>query len=236
MTTFSITCLDASNDKKPTIRALAKTLESFKVAGKEVSTVYWFSDQGLEGLPCRLHWIRIPPFVNWFDDYCLITLKLCPHIVMEDFNVIIHADGFAVNPEAWTDEFLEYDYLGAIFYPQMIVGGGGFSMRSRRLYDQLLRMKMPYSLKQMEPYLLNQPKLFVDLELIRSDTGTYSLAEDQLICRVFRQQIEHAGIKFAPLELADRWSIEHHLQSPWLGKSFGFHGKHGIAQHYGITL
>jgi hypothetical protein len=26
------------------------------------------------------------------------------------------------------------------------------------------------------------------------------------------------------------------MSSPWLGKSLGFHGKHGIAKHYGVEL
>jgi hypothetical protein len=68
------------------------------------------------------------------NDYSRITLKLCPEICIEDFNLIIHADGFAVNSEAWTSEFLNYDYIGAR-WGDGIVGNGGFCLRSRKLYD-----------------------------------------------------------------------------------------------------
>jgi hypothetical protein len=36
--------------------------------------------------------------------------------------------------------------------------------------------------------------------------------------------------------LGDRFSIEYDYGSGWLGKSLGFHGKHGIAEHYGVKL
>ena len=30
-----------------------------------------------------------------------------------DYAIIIHHDGFVVNPESWSDKFLEYDYIGS---------------------------------------------------------------------------------------------------------------------------
>jgi hypothetical protein len=60
------------------------------------------------------------------------------------YMMIIQADGFPVNINAWSDEFLAYDYIGAPWglhpeyykypYPPVTednrVGNGGFSLRS----------------------------------------------------------------------------------------------------------
>jgi hypothetical protein len=61
--------------------------------------------------------------------------------------------------------------------------------------------------------------------------------EDDMICRVYRKELEAKyGIRYSPNHLADRFSIEHNLSSPWCGKSLGFHGNHGVASNYGVSL
>lgn len=119
----------------------------------------------------------------------------------------IHSDGFIVNPSAWTDEFLEYDYIGARWlYHNHSVGNGGFSLRSMRLIDACSKLQIP-------------------------DTHP----EDEKICRKYRGRLESEfGIKFAPVDIADMFSIEAfgcHVQVDSDGKhgndyvgSFGFHG------------
>jgi hypothetical protein len=43
---------------------------------------------------------------------------------------------------------------------------------------------------------------------------------------VYRPILEaEYGIQFAPSLMADQFSIETNANSPWLGKSFGFHGR-----------
>jgi hypothetical protein len=50
-----------------------------------------------------------------------------------DFILTIHWDGFIVNPNAWTEEFLTYDYIGAPWpWINNIVGNGGFCLKSKR--------------------------------------------------------------------------------------------------------
>lgn len=53
--------------------------------------------------------------------------------------LIIQYDGFILNPDAWTDEFLEYDYIGAPWWytDDCNVGNGGFSLRSKKLLEIL---------------------------------------------------------------------------------------------------
>lgn len=227
MKTVSISCIDAL-DYEPTIRALNHTKSTLEQAGIKVDRVYWFSD--LNCCPNSI-WIKINKFKAYTDEYNYITLKLMPHICTEDYNFIIHADGFAVNADAWTDEFFEYDYIGA-GWGNGIVGNGGFTMRSRKLYDALINISPPFAAQHFDESILHN----VDFYVI-DGPGNRVIPEDNIICKMFRPHLENIyNIKFCPIELADRFSIEHRMYSEWLGRSLGFHGKHGVANHYGVTL
>jgi len=56
------------------------------------------------------------------------------------FTLVTQWDGYVINAEAWTEEFLDYDYIGARWIgdvvkaagspPEYNVGNGGFSLRS----------------------------------------------------------------------------------------------------------
>lgn len=121
-----------------------------------------------------------------------------------DFVLVVQHDGMIVNSEAWTDEFYDYDYIGApwpVPRPQDCrVGNGGFSLRSKRLQQELVKI----------PFPCNEN-------------------EDAFICNTHRAHLESCGMRFAPPELAARFAIEfdtwHHEdygQTP-----FGFHGWYG---------
>jgi hypothetical protein len=106
---------------------------------------------------------------------------------------VVQWDGFITDPTRWDPRFLEYDYIGAPWPDQdPAVGNGGFSLRSRRLVDALAAMDTP----EVHP-------------------------EDHRICQLYRPQLEaDFGIRFAPVELAARFSWETG-EPP--GPSFGFH-------------
>jgi len=122
----------------------------------------------------------------------------------------IHADGYVINWEAWRDEWLQWDYIGATWWYKdgMNVGNGGFSLRSKKLCDILASQEIP--IEHMHP-------------------------EDHCICRVYRESLEKDfGIKFAPQEVADKFSIEAYNTPDNLYRGqFGFHGVHvqGIPDH-----
>jgi len=228
---IGVTCIDAL-DYTPTIKALKQTIDTL---GDKVAKVYWFSDIPFpEQIDFPITWIKISKFKNYNDEYSFITLKLCPHICMEEFNLIIHADGFAVNKEAWTDEFFNFDYIGALWNDGFI-GNGGFSLRSRRLYDALIDMDIEYKTQDYRfPYL---DKPYEGFYYAINASGQPVIPEDNIICKIHKDTlISNYEIKFATNEVANRFSIEQNMNSEWLGKSLGFHGKHGIAKHYGIEL
>ena len=224
---ISITCIDTLH-YTPTVEALKRTIETL---GDKVTQVYWFSDRNIsEDVGVPVTWVTIPTIKEYNNDYSFVTLKLCPLICVEDYNLIIHADGFAVNPEAWTDEFLNYDYIGAR-WGDGVVGNGGFCLRSRKLYDALKDMNVK-NLTSDYPEYMDDVSCYVI-----NDAGVKSIPEDNIICKIHKNTLEQKyNIKFAPVEIADRFSIEYDYGSGWLGKRLGFHGKHGIAEHYGVKL
>ena len=68
--------------------------------------------------------------------YVSCDCRLLPNIIKTEFMLGIHDDGFVINPNLWTDQFLKYDYIGAPwshtipYYGQKYrVGNGGFSLR-----------------------------------------------------------------------------------------------------------
>ena len=224
---ISISVLDAYT-YTPTVNAINKTLD---VLGDKISKVYWFSDVDYTWEKrVETQWVKIPRMKNYQDDYKNVSLKLIPHICVEDYNLILHPDGFAVNGDAWTDEFLEYDYIGAAWGDGR-VGNGGFSLRSRKLYDALLDLNV--GLKSSDyNHIIDNP----DIHIINAQ-GHYEIPEDNVICKIHKNELETKyGIKFAPTHIANRFSVEHNYNHEWVGKSLGFHGKHGIAKQYGVEL
>lgn len=224
---ISISVLDAYT-YTPTVNAINKTLD---VLGDKISKVYWFSDVDYTWEKrVETQWVKIPRMKNYQDDYKNVSLKLIPHICVEDYNLILHPDGFAVNRDAWTDEFLEYDYIGAAWGDGR-VGNGGFSLRSRKLYDAILDLNV--GLKSSDyNHIIDNP----DIHIINAQ-GQYEIPEDNVICKIHKNELETKyGIKFAPTHIANRFSVEHNYNHEWVGKSLGFHGKHGIAKQYGVEL
>ena len=224
---ISITCIDTLH-YTPTITALKKTIETL---GDKITRVYWFSDIDFpDTIDVPVTWIKVDPIKVYNEDYSHITLKMCPEVCIEEHNLIIHPDGFAVNREAWTDEFLEYDYIGAC-WQDGTVGNGGFCLLSRKLYDAFISMNIKNSTNDYQDYMNNS------FYYVITESGEKFIPEDNIICKVHREKLEKEyDIKFAPLYIANRFSIEHNYSSVWLGKSLGFHGKHGVADYYGVKL
>lgn len=124
--------------------------------------------------------------------------ELYKHVDTE-FMLIFQWDGYVKNWKAWDWNFLNYDYIGATWwYKENNVGNGGFSLRSKKLMQ--IVAQDPF-IRQLHP-------------------------EDDVICRKYRNflEVKH-GIKFAPEEVAKRFSIEGYRQakSNWTDE-FGFHG------------
>ena len=134
------------------------------------------------------------------------------------------------------NKFFEYDYIGAT-WDDGGVGNGGFSFRSRKLYDAFLKVDIKHNYKDYPSELVDRPMYAGE------DKNGKFIPEDVVICRLYKEQFEKDfGIKYAATDLADQFSIENHSYispwtgkpNPWVGKSLGFHGKYGIRQLYNV--
>ena len=138
-----------------------------------------------------------------------IIYKLHEHI-NTDFVLIINWDRFILNPKQWDNKYLDYDYIGALwthehnFYDannnESLVGNGGFSLRSKKLLEVASKVNIPWEPRE----------------------GKY-WHEDAWICVKNKHLYEENGCKWAPKNLALKFSIEQGKKTKL--ESFGCHGK-----------
>ena len=145
----------------------------------------------------------IPPFAG--HEYAPIVCRTLAKHTSSAFNLLIQYDGYIIEPLAWTDRFLEYDYIGAQWpwRPEgRRVGNSGFCLRSKKLFDVLATMPLPPAGQ------------FVD---------------DQFICDAKRTFLEQTHkINIAPEAIADRFAYERHKPEQ---PTFGFHGIFNFWRH-----
>lgn len=145
-------------------------------------------------IPSDLDVVLIPEIAS-AQGYSQFVLRCLGDHVATSHCLVVQWDGHVIHPEFWSPEFLEYDYIGAS-WPQFTdgydVGNGGFSLRSRRL---LLAC-------QTAQFVPGHP-------------------EDVAIARSNRAALEAQGMRFAPRELADRFSAE---RAGNADGAFGYHG------------
>lgn len=173
--------------------ALAARAMRLSLTALDCADALYLSDSGADTGGAR-H-IAIPPLAGRAAYSQFVIKELLRHIETEHV-LLIQWDGYVVNPDAWSDEFLRHDYIGARwgFHDDAhCVGNGGFSLRSRRLLEAL----QDPAIDRFEP-------------------------EDLMICRDYRPLLESRyGIRFAPPEVADRFSFETTYPR---GRPLGFHG------------
>jgi hypothetical protein len=144
---------------------------------------------------------KIAP-IRSLNEYSNLVLRLLPEIVDEEKFFIIQWDGMPVAPQRWDEEFLAYDYIGAPWLNwrgsgEARVGNGGFSLRSRRLLDAIR-----------------------SLGICVDPADPNHTPEDVLICDVYRHRLEQQELRFAPVEVAQRFSYESGSDP---ASAFGFH-------------
>jgi hypothetical protein len=131
------------------------------------------------------------------------AIKELPKYYTHDYVLSIHDDGFIINPHLWTNEFLQYDFIGAPWPPlhwntKNRVGNMGFFMKSKKFTD--LELQINY---------INGPN-------------------DWLVTNYYYDSFIECGCRYAPINIAAKFSMELPISEiPHdLSKSFGFHGKY----------
>lgn len=154
-------------------------------------------------IPIRIVEVHAEKTAEWYD---ACVLRVLPDHINTSHALIIQWDSWIVNPEVWTDDFLNYDYIGPRWPWQpegCDVGCGGFSLRSINL------------MRAVKNLLPSWP--------IPPDSR-----EDDLICRGYRPMLEKLGLTFAPGWIADRFAYEYAKSDK---PSFGFHDMRNFHAH-----
>jgi hypothetical protein len=159
-----------------------------------------------------------------YADYSFFLIKNLNQYIDTTHVLVTQYDGFGVNSEYWKEEYFEYDFIGpptSFNHPPIksiladcnigktgwFVGGGGFSLRSKKLLNALQDPKITSGFYN---YL----------------TNSNWCAEDISICIIHKEYLEKEyGIKFAPVELAIDFSAEY---LTGYNACLGFHGLENI--------
>jgi|OM-RGC.v1.014183671 hypothetical protein len=140
--------------------------------------------------------------IEQYSDFCL---KLNDY-TDSDYVLLVQNDGFILNSNLWSNDFFNYDYIGAPWYQTKIcgqkVGNGGFSLRSKKF-----------------------------LEFSSKFDTTNGMPEDNFLCLDNYKDAIDFGIKFASPKIASLFAYEYRNQfytnfDPQ--KHFGFHGKENV--------
>lgn len=167
----------------------------------EFGSLKLFAHYRPENLPDNITFIEIEKqtheTMNWFH------LNKLPNYIDNDYMLSIHDDGFIINPHLWDDTFLEYDYIGAPWptgyewCSRNRVGNGGFVLKSKKFLN--LELTIPFTTQN----------------------------NDVAVTNTYYDYFTHYGCKYAPVEVAARFSLEHAIPECEynLNNTFGFHGK-----------
>jgi hypothetical protein len=143
-----------------------------------------------------------------FVDYAWMMMKWIGPLIDTGHALYVQYDGMPWNTACWDDDFLNYDYIGAVWpwEPEgRNVGNGGFSLRSKRFLDAARDNAVTFDADRKQ-------------------------AEDASLCIDHRLYLENMyNIKFASTEVAHRFS--HEVQQ--IGPTWGFHGQWNLFKYLG---
>ena len=134
--------------------------------------------------------------------------------------LLVQPDGFVLFPEKWNNEWLKYDYIGAPwayaedayidpFGNHHRVGNGGFSLRSKKFLEVPTKVEVPWETNNSDFYWMPE--------------GVVNYHEDGNVCVHNRHIFIEQGCKYAPVEVAVRFSQETRVSECDGITPFGFH-------------
>ncbi len=172
------------------------------------SSVYYLTNKENMKKNDYVKCVEIPEIKDYLS-YNSFIVKDSPNYILpllskETHYLTINWDGFVVNPDAWKDYFLEFDYIGAPWVKEFapIIGGrcgnGGFCLKSKKFLELQNSIK---DFKQYKPTKRNY--------------------EDVTLSFHYRKKFEKLGCIYAPVSVGYEFSTEHGDYDKH--KSFGFH-------------
>jgi hypothetical protein len=201
------------------VEATALALE-YSVRHLSFDQVLLFSHFNPKPGPTCYEHIPIQPFGSVGDWGKFVVFDLHQHI-RTDHIILIHADGFIVNPQSWTEEFLEYDYIGAP-WP---IPKDNYSYRDH--FGNIIRVGNSVSLRSKK--ILQLPSK-LGLDWSSADHGYFH--EDGFLCVQSRHILQAHGISYAPLSVACQFSREKTIPENRAVEPFAFHKWEGANRKY----
>ena len=204
-----------------------ETLEAMKYSMKDVDfgDAVFVTDRRPLFLPKGIRYGHIDR-IRDIDDFNYDATYRLGSFVNTKFALLVHYDGYVVNPESWSDEFLNYDYIGSP-WPLPKPGddisyrdpngnicrvGNSVSIRSKRLMDFPGKANIPWTGFEQN--------------------GQTFYNEDIFICCKIKPELEAAGMKIAPIETAVHFAQERMLPEGEGVKPFAFHKWDGTNSEY----
>jgi len=128
------------------------------------------------------------------NDYNIFCLYQLHNHIRTTHALTIQPDSGIYDPSEWDDDWLQYDYIGAP-WPEhwsgednVRVGNSGFCLRSKRLLRAT--SQFPFRGSPWRGGIIQDP------------------LDDVVTCVALRPQLEAMGLKFAPVEVAAKFSFE----------------------------
>jgi hypothetical protein len=160
----------------------------------EFGEVVIFSDVDLAVPGSR--WVEVPKWPSIAEFVKFFWHDLPSHL-STGWMLQIQWDAWVIDASCWSDEFLQYDYVGAPWwYGDGLNVGNGCAIRSLRLMRFLQQYKNYFPL--------------------------FSYKEDDILCRTYRPILEKCGFRWAPESCASRYAFECTRPS-WSSRHFMFH-------------
>lgn len=149
------------------------------------------------------------PSIKSIDDWNYSIIYDLPNYIDTDYCILIHPDGYIINPELWNPEWLSFDFVGAPWplptddysyrteSGRIVRVGNSVSLRSKKLMKRVAQF----------PW--------------KSYYGNTN--EDGFISVHHRDELEKEGFRLAPLEVAVHFSKEHEIPENIGLQTFAFH-------------
>lgn len=149
--------------------------------------------------------VHIDEYIN-YESFMRFKVEKLNNYIETDFALLCEPDGFVLDATLWSDDFFEYDYIGAVMERDVtkgIVGNSGFCLQSKKFRDsvQQILKTIPFENLNVAPSL--------------------KYSNDVWSCITVKPILEEMGCRFVTPEIANKFSITKDI---WDSNSFGFHG------------
>lgn len=187
-----------------------KNLRALEVSriGIDFAEVLLLSRIVPSSIPTNIRFEKVMNESGSYDEFSRFILYELFKYVHTEFALLVHHRATVLRPESWSDEFLDFDYIGAPWKPgahrtssgkEVLVGNGGFSLRSQKIMKAPTVLALPFT-----------------------DNNTGYFHEDGQLCNYHRDQLEENGITFAPVEIAAKFATETWIKGA-VSNPFGYH-------------